>query len=91
MSVEKGWDDLWVAVKFQSNPEIAGSPRNSFRASLYVESSGGRALNGLGALPGYRTLSNSECRQDYVGSQTATDNCRSREGNNPDRQLRSLN
>ena len=34
MSVEKGWDDLWVAVKFQSNPEIAGSPRNSFRASL---------------------------------------------------------
>ena len=34
MSVEKGWDDLWVAEKFQSNPEIAGSPRNSFRASL---------------------------------------------------------
>ena len=34
MSVEKGWDDLWIAVKFQSNPEIAGSPRNSFRASL---------------------------------------------------------
>ena len=34
MSVEKGWDDLWIAVKFQSNSEIAGSPRNSFRASL---------------------------------------------------------
>jgi len=34
MSVEKGWDDLWIAEKFQSNPEIAGSPRNSFRASL---------------------------------------------------------
>ncbi len=34
MSVEKGWDDLWIAVKCQSNPEIAGSPRNSFRASL---------------------------------------------------------
>ena len=34
MSVEKGWDDVWIAVKFQSNPEIAGSPRNSFRASL---------------------------------------------------------
>ena len=33
MSVEKGWDDVWIAVKFQSNPEIAGSPRNSFRAS----------------------------------------------------------
>ena len=33
-SVEKGGDDLWIAEKFQSNPEIAGSPRNSFRASL---------------------------------------------------------
>ena len=34
MSVEKGSDDLWIAEKFQSNTEIAGSPRNSFRASL---------------------------------------------------------
>ena len=34
MSVEKGRDDMWIAVKFQSNPDIAGSPRNSFRASL---------------------------------------------------------
>ena len=64
MSVEKGWDDLWIAEKFQSNPEIAGSPRNSFRASLAELSNGGRALIGLGALPGYRTLSNSECRLD---------------------------
>ena len=23
---------MWIAEKFQSNPEIAGSPRNSFRA-----------------------------------------------------------
>ena len=34
MSVEKCWDDVWIAVKFQSNSDIAGSPRNSFRASL---------------------------------------------------------
>ena len=34
MSVEKGWDDVRIAEKFQSNPDIAGSPRNSFRASL---------------------------------------------------------
>ena len=33
-SVEKGGDDLWIAEKFQSSPDIAGSPRNSFRASL---------------------------------------------------------
>jgi len=27
-------DEMWIAEKFQSNPEIAGSLRNSFRASL---------------------------------------------------------
>ena len=41
-------DDLWIAEKFQSNSEIAGSPRNSFRASVDPEITGGRALNGLG-------------------------------------------
>ena len=55
-----------MAEKFQSNSEIAGSPRNSFRASLEEESSGGKALNGLGALPGYRILSNSECHIDVT-------------------------
>ena len=42
-------DDLWLAEKFQSNPEIAGSLRNSFRASLDVEITAGKALNELGA------------------------------------------
>ena len=51
---------MWVGEKFQSNPEIAGSPRNRFRASLDVESTGGRALNRLGAFTGYQTLSNYE-------------------------------
>ena len=63
-SVEKGGDDLWIAEKFQSNPEIAGSPRNSFRASLDLESNGGRALNILGGVKAYRRLSNSECHID---------------------------
>ena len=49
MYVEKCWDEVWVAVKFQSNLEIAGSLRNSFRASLGVKNRGGRALFGLGA------------------------------------------
>ena len=31
---KKGGDDVWVAEKFQSNLEIAGSPRNRFRPSL---------------------------------------------------------
>ena len=39
---------MWVAEKFQSNPEIAGSPRNSFRASLIVKILGGKALNRRG-------------------------------------------
>ena len=45
MSVEKLSDEMWVGVKFQSNPEIAGSPRNSFRASVGKNLSEGRALN----------------------------------------------
>ena len=89
MSVEKGWDDLWIEVKFQSNSEIAGSPRNSFRASLEVKRCGGRALNGLGAFNGYQNLSNSECRHLFPGSQTMGNKIHSREGNSPDRQLRS--
>ena len=47
--VKKAPDELWLADKFQSNSEIAGSPRNSFRASLGVEAYGGKALNELGA------------------------------------------
>ena len=43
-------DEMWVAEKFQSNSEIAGSLRNSFRASLKIESNGGRALNVLGGI-----------------------------------------
>ena len=42
-------DELWVAEKFQSNSDIAGSLRNSFRASLDIKITGGKALNGLGA------------------------------------------
>jgi hypothetical protein len=40
---------VWLAEKFQSNPEIAGSPRNSLRASLVLEIIGGKALNRGGA------------------------------------------
>ena len=91
MSVEKGWDDVWIAVKFQSNSEIAGSPRNSFRASLKAEIHGGRALNILGAFTGYRRLSNSEYHSIVLGSQTTRDKFRGQKGNSPDLQLRSPN
>ena len=39
-------DDLWLAEKFQSNLDIAGSPRNRFRPSVIIKLVGGRALNG---------------------------------------------
>ena len=61
-SVEKGGDDLWIGEKFQSNPEIAGSPRNSFRASLIEKFYGGRALNRRGGFTAYQHLSNFEWR-----------------------------
>ena len=41
-------DEVWLAVKFQTNLEIAGSPRNSFRTSVGYEFNGGKALSELG-------------------------------------------
>ena len=35
--VEMVGDELWIAEKFQTNPEIAGSLRNSFRASVVLD------------------------------------------------------
>ena len=61
MSVEKLWDELWIGVKCQSNPEIAGSPRNSFRASLECLVTEVEHWIGQGA-QAYRTKPNSECR-----------------------------
>ena len=46
--VEMLADELWIAEKFQTNAAIAGSPRNSFRASVGNEFPGGKALNELG-------------------------------------------
>ena len=57
----------------------------------YVFPAGGRALNGLGGLPAYRTQPNSEYRQVKRGSETARDKLRGQEDNSPDRQLRTLN
>ena len=34
MNLEKFSDELWIGVKGQSNPVIAGSPRNVFRCSV---------------------------------------------------------
>ena len=46
-------------------------------------------LNLFGGLPGYPAKPNSEYPDSYLGSQSARDKLRGREGNNPDRLLRS--
>ena len=45
VGVEKPLDELWIGVKGQSNSVIAGSLRNSFRASPRIEMRGGRATD----------------------------------------------
>ena len=90
MSVENGLDELRIGVKGQSNSVIAGSPRNSFRASVlrsvvgveHCLGDGAHKLTDLRQTPNPTTLEQS--------SQTAGDKLRSREGNNPDRRLRPL-
>ena len=64
--VEKCGDEVWVAEKFQTNLEIAGSLRNSFRASLGVENRGGRALFGLGARLGLLNSDKLRMPQIYI-------------------------
>ena len=54
-------------------------------------SMGVELLKGDVGLPAYTLLSNSEYHRDYLGSESARDNLRGQEGNNPDRLLRSLN
>ena len=63
MCVAKYWDDLWLGVKGQSNLVIAGSLRNSFRASLTCFLTGVELLIFRGPLPGYQQMSNSEYRK----------------------------
>ena len=63
-------DEVWLAVKFQSNSEIAGSPRNSFRASVDPEITGGRALNRLGGDELTELYQTSNTGESVVSSQT---------------------
>ncbi len=72
-------------------------PGNSWFSAKAIEVArrmivrGGRALEGLGGREPYQTSPNSEYRGTQSGRQTAGANVRRREGNNPDRQLRSRN
>ena len=57
----------------------------------HVFRDGGRALDGRGALPGYQTQPNSECRYANRGSETLGDKLQRQKGNSPDPPLRSPN
>ena len=61
ISVEKLTDELGVGAKDQSNPEIARTPRNAFRCSLYIRIHEVERLIGSEAFTGYQFLINSEC------------------------------
>src|ERR687885_817134 len=84
-------DELWIGVKSQTNPEIAGSPRNAFRCSPWTfKRCGGRALDRLAAA---RLANRIKPRMPHTylpGSETVGAKFHGREGNNPDRQLRPL-
>ena len=82
-------DEVWLAVKFQTNLEIAGSPRNSFRASVSNEFNGGKALNGLGGDKLTEPYQTQNAVEMLTCSQTASNKIRGQKGNSPDLQLRS--
>ena len=81
-------DELWLAVKFQTNLEIAGSPRNSFRTSVGNEFHGGKALNGLGGDKLTEPYQTKNAIVMLTSSETASNKIRSHKGNSPDPQLR---
>ena len=82
-------DEVWLAVKFQTNLEIAGSPRNSFRASVGNEFHGGKALSELGGDKLTEPYQTKNAAEMLPGSQTASNKIRGQKGNSPDPQLRS--
>ena len=83
-------DEVWLAVKFQTNLEIARSPRNSFRTSAGYEFHGGKALNGLGGDKLTEPYQTKNAIEMLTSSQTTSNKIRGQKGNSPDLQLRSL-
>jgi hypothetical protein len=91
VSVEDGSDELWVAVKCQSNLEIAGSPRNVLRYSLRCSvaevehwmAEGPHRVTEVNQTPNAVT--------PQPGSETVGDKLHRQKGNSPDPPLRSLN
>ena len=77
-------------MKSLSNSAIAGSPRNIFRYSPWQKLAGGRDTGRTKDRKVTRSYQTPNASVVLPGSQTAGAKFRGREGNNPDRQLRSL-
>ena len=89
-NVAKLADEVWLAVKCQSNPELSGSPRNAFRRSR------GETELGVQHCFAEGRESGTEARQTRNTSRSATsetvgDKLHRREGKSPDHQLRPPN
>ena len=91
MSVENLSDELRVGAKDQSNLEIARTPRNAFRCSLFIVYREVERLIGCEGFTAYQVLTNSECRGINPGSEGAGAKVRVREEKNPDHRLRPPN
>ena len=88
---EMTWDDLWLGVICQSNPEIAGSPRDIFRYSLPVTFCGIELLDGPESLWRSGSTKLQIRKNTYGGVSPTRISERGREGNIPDSRLRFLN
>ncbi len=91
MSVEDGSDELWVAVKCQSNLEIAGSPRNAFRCSLTRFVSEVEHWMAEGPYRVTEVNQTPNAAMPELGSETVGDKLHGQKGNSPDPLLRSQN
>ena len=80
---------MWVGEKFQSNPEIAGSPRNSFRASPVTCQPEVEHWISAGASKPTKEYQTPNAGMAEDGSQAARDKSGGQKGKSPDPRLRS--
>ena len=72
MCVEKHLDELWIEAKSLTDSEIAGSPRNSYKTSVFNSATGVELLDGCWYESAYIQLNskygcNYESKSEYVG------------------------
>ena len=87
MSDAKGSEEPWVGVKSQTNPEIAGSPRNALTRSLGGSDPGVKSLEGPGAPARPQPIQTLKPGSHDSGSETVGVKLHRREGNSPDHRL----